>query len=204
MRTPAATLSSAPRRWSSILPLCDIRWCVTRRARRAHGRAGVELADAAVGGVRRLRLSTTGTRSSTQGDPQRQLYDDPRDDLIDKLLAFIADYDQKARPFKWTYAADPLSRNSHTCYSTRAATRCSRRDEGPSENRCLAAGDRSKRNVWIWAAEGYFGLPKSKWPTIAASSVPSGFCARNEFSIVRNLRLVWSAGRGLPSADAPT
>jgi transposase len=31
-----------------------------------------------------------------------------RDDLINKLLAFIADYDQKARPFKWTYAADPL------------------------------------------------------------------------------------------------
>jgi len=32
----------------------------------------------------------------------------PRDDLIDKLLAFIADYDQTARPFRWTYAADPL------------------------------------------------------------------------------------------------
>lgn len=31
-----------------------------------------------------------------------------RDDLIDKLLAFIATYDQTARPFKWTYAADPL------------------------------------------------------------------------------------------------
>ena len=31
-----------------------------------------------------------------------------RDDLIDKLLAFIADYDQTATPFKWTYAADPL------------------------------------------------------------------------------------------------
>lgn len=31
-----------------------------------------------------------------------------RDDLITKLLGFIADYDQTARPFKWTYAADPL------------------------------------------------------------------------------------------------
>ena len=31
-----------------------------------------------------------------------------RDDLIAKLLAFIADYDQNAKPFKWTYAADPL------------------------------------------------------------------------------------------------
>lgn len=31
-----------------------------------------------------------------------------RDDLIAKLLGFIADYDQTARPFKWTYAADPL------------------------------------------------------------------------------------------------
>lgn len=31
-----------------------------------------------------------------------------RDDLIAKLLAFIADYDQTAKPFKWTYAADPL------------------------------------------------------------------------------------------------
>jgi hypothetical protein len=31
-----------------------------------------------------------------------------RQDLIDKLLAFIADYEQTARPFKWTYAADPL------------------------------------------------------------------------------------------------
>lgn len=31
-----------------------------------------------------------------------------RDDLITKLLAFIADYDQNAKPFKWTYAADPL------------------------------------------------------------------------------------------------
>lgn len=31
-----------------------------------------------------------------------------RDDLIDKLLGFIADYDQNAAPFKWTYAADPL------------------------------------------------------------------------------------------------
>lgn len=31
-----------------------------------------------------------------------------RDDLITKLLTFIAEYDQKAKPFKWTYAADPL------------------------------------------------------------------------------------------------
>lgn len=31
-----------------------------------------------------------------------------RDDLIAKLLGFIADYDQTAGPFKWTYAADPL------------------------------------------------------------------------------------------------
>jgi transposase len=31
-----------------------------------------------------------------------------RDDLIAKLLAFIADYDQTAKPFRWTYAADPL------------------------------------------------------------------------------------------------
>jgi transposase len=31
-----------------------------------------------------------------------------RDDLIAKLLTFVADYDQTAKPFKWTYAADPL------------------------------------------------------------------------------------------------
>jgi transposase len=31
-----------------------------------------------------------------------------RDDLIAKLLAFVTDYDQAARPFRWTYAADPL------------------------------------------------------------------------------------------------
>jgi transposase len=31
-----------------------------------------------------------------------------RDDLITKMLRFIADYDQTATPFKWTYAADPL------------------------------------------------------------------------------------------------
>lgn len=31
-----------------------------------------------------------------------------RDDLIDKMLSFIAEYDQTATPFKWTYAADPL------------------------------------------------------------------------------------------------
>lgn len=32
-----------------------------------------------------------------------------RDDLNTKMLIFIADYDQKAKPFKWTYAADPLA-----------------------------------------------------------------------------------------------
>ena len=31
-----------------------------------------------------------------------------RQDLIDKLLTFITNYDQNATPFKWTYAADPL------------------------------------------------------------------------------------------------
>lgn len=31
-----------------------------------------------------------------------------RDDLITKMLRFIADYDENAKPFKWTYAADPL------------------------------------------------------------------------------------------------
>jgi transposase len=31
-----------------------------------------------------------------------------RDDLITKMLSYIADYDQDAKPFKWTYAADPL------------------------------------------------------------------------------------------------
>lgn len=31
-----------------------------------------------------------------------------RDDLVSKLLGFITDYDQTARPFRWTYAADPL------------------------------------------------------------------------------------------------
>ena len=31
-----------------------------------------------------------------------------RDDLITKMLTYIADYDQQAKPFKWTYAADPL------------------------------------------------------------------------------------------------
>ena len=31
-----------------------------------------------------------------------------RDDLITKLLTFITAYDQTAKPFKWTYAADPL------------------------------------------------------------------------------------------------
>lgn len=31
-----------------------------------------------------------------------------RDDLINKLITFITDYDQTAHPFRWTYAADPL------------------------------------------------------------------------------------------------
>ena len=31
-----------------------------------------------------------------------------REDLVTKLLGFIADYDQTAKPFRWTYAADPL------------------------------------------------------------------------------------------------
>jgi transposase len=31
-----------------------------------------------------------------------------RDDLITKMMKFITDYDQTARPFRWTYAADPL------------------------------------------------------------------------------------------------
>jgi hypothetical protein len=31
-----------------------------------------------------------------------------RDDLIAKLLAFISDYDQNAKPFAWTYSGDPL------------------------------------------------------------------------------------------------
>ena len=31
-----------------------------------------------------------------------------QDDLITKMLKFIADYDQTATPFRWTYAADPL------------------------------------------------------------------------------------------------
>ncbi len=31
-----------------------------------------------------------------------------REDLLDKLIAFIADYDRTVKPFKWTYAADPL------------------------------------------------------------------------------------------------
>ena len=31
-----------------------------------------------------------------------------RDDLIDKLIRFIADYDQTARPFAWTYSGQPL------------------------------------------------------------------------------------------------
>jgi hypothetical protein len=44
-----------------------------------------------------------------------------RDDLIAKFLRFIADYEHKARPFNWTYAADPLVA-SLTRVVTRAAT----------------------------------------------------------------------------------
>jgi len=33
---------------------------------------------------------------------------DSREDLIAKLLAFISDYDQTAKPFAWTYSASPL------------------------------------------------------------------------------------------------
>jgi len=29
-------------------------------------------------------------------------------DLVLKLLAFISDYDQTAKPFAWTYSGDPL------------------------------------------------------------------------------------------------
>jgi transposase len=32
---------------------------------------------------------------------------DSRDDLIAKLLAFISDYDQNAKPFAWTYSRQP-------------------------------------------------------------------------------------------------
>ncbi|MGH9188710.1 MAG: IS630 family transposase [Acidimicrobiales bacterium] len=31
-----------------------------------------------------------------------------REDLVAKLLAFISDYDQTAKPFAWTYSGDPL------------------------------------------------------------------------------------------------
>jgi len=31
-----------------------------------------------------------------------------REDLIAKLIAFISDYDQTAKPFAWTYSGDPL------------------------------------------------------------------------------------------------
>lgn len=33
---------------------------------------------------------------------------DSREDLVAKLLAFISDYDQTAKPFAWTYSGDPL------------------------------------------------------------------------------------------------
>jgi transposase len=33
---------------------------------------------------------------------------DSREDLISKMLGFISDYDQTARPFAWTYSGDPL------------------------------------------------------------------------------------------------
>ncbi len=31
-----------------------------------------------------------------------------REDLISKMLGFISDYDQTAKPFAWTYSGDPL------------------------------------------------------------------------------------------------
>ncbi|MDA8283454.1 MAG: hypothetical protein M0Z42_09220 [Actinomycetota bacterium] len=31
-----------------------------------------------------------------------------RQDPLDQLIAFIANHDQLAKPFRWTYAADPL------------------------------------------------------------------------------------------------
>jgi transposase len=33
---------------------------------------------------------------------------DSREDLIAKLIAFVSDYDQTAKPFAWTYSGDPL------------------------------------------------------------------------------------------------
>ncbi len=33
---------------------------------------------------------------------------DSREDLISKMLGFISDYDRTAKPFAWTYSADPL------------------------------------------------------------------------------------------------
>ncbi len=33
---------------------------------------------------------------------------DSREDLISKMLGFISDYDQTAKPFAWTYSGDPL------------------------------------------------------------------------------------------------
>lgn len=31
-----------------------------------------------------------------------------REDLVDRLMRFITDYDTTARPFAWTYTGDPL------------------------------------------------------------------------------------------------
>ena len=31
-----------------------------------------------------------------------------RQDLVDRIMAFIADYDRTARPFRWTYDGSPL------------------------------------------------------------------------------------------------
>jgi transposase len=33
---------------------------------------------------------------------------DSRDDLVAKMMEFIADYDATAKPFKWTYDGKPL------------------------------------------------------------------------------------------------
>ena len=44
------------------------------------------------------------------GAPRRFGHDErtSREDLIAKLIAFISDYDQTAKPFAWTYSGDPL------------------------------------------------------------------------------------------------
>lgn len=44
-----------------------------------------------------------------------------RDDLIAKLIGFVTDYDQTAKPFKWTYAAVPSSHESCAIHFRAAA-----------------------------------------------------------------------------------